>query len=104
MFSYFILTKFSNKLKLSEVTSFDDLLRYVLKDGGRYHCTLCNLFTHKWKDNVKNHVEAKHFNGAFVHTCDMCGLEFGTKYKLAQHRSKAHKKEKILPSYRFNTY
>lgn len=73
------------------MTSFDDLMMYVRRDEGRYSCSICNTFSHKWKDNVKNHVEAKHFVGQFVHTCSLCGVEFGSKYRLQQHRSREHK-------------
>ena len=91
----YLLRMTYDSMTLSGVNCFDDLLQFVVREpSGQtgYRCSICQQFSHKWKDNVKNHVEAKHFNGAFVHTCNVCGdNNFTTKYSLQQHRSRVHR-------------
>merc|ERR1711890_102529 len=51
-----------------EFTNPDDLLQYVSPDAqdGKtsYICGLCEKFRHKFRANVRNHVESQHFRGA----------------------------------------
>ena len=76
----------------SEISTFEDLLQFVERDylNQRYYCTICTHFSHKWKANVKNHVESKHYNGQFVHTCADCGDTFNNRNTMQRHRSQVH--------------
>ena len=52
-------------------------------------CKLCGK-EDKMGD-IKRHIEAKHFTG-LLHLCGICGQILGTRYKLARHKSKKHRK------------
>jgi hypothetical protein len=74
-----------------------DLLQFVLRDtstadgepggGGGFVCGLCYQFRHMWKNNVRNHVEMKHFKGTFVYTCRTCGQPKSSKQEMYACRS-----------------
>ena len=78
-----------------EFTNPDDLLKYVTPDAqdGKmsYICGLCKQFRHKTRVDVRAHVEAMHFPGAFIYTCGICGKELQSKRDLYNH-NKVHKK------------
>lgn len=79
-----------------EISTYAELDKYISKDetNSRLYCGYCHQFSHKCKDNVRNHVEAKHFKGHFVHMCNVCGISCATKISLQTHRGKFHKEEK----------
>jgi len=71
-----------------------DLLQYVQKDPNdlKYHCVICNKFSHKTSYCVRNHVEAQHFPNTFVYECDQCDMTFSTKSSYSTHVARKHKK------------
>lgn len=79
-----------------EFTNPDDLLQYVSPDAqdGKtsYICSLCEKFRHKFRANVRNHVESQHFRGAFMYPCDICGMESQSKQELYSHKAAHNKK------------
>lgn len=75
----------------SRVTSYDDLMQYIVKTSSGYACC-CGSFAHKWKMNVQNHVESIHFPGHFTWNCEVCGEEAKTRNILAKHKTKFHPK------------
>jgi len=70
----------------------DDLGKYVITDQNvkQYHCALCDSFKAKLPSKVKNHVEAIHFPGLFVYTCEVCHVTCKGKNALNVHKSKRH--------------
>ena len=52
----------------------EDLYKYVapIPSSTEFYCTLCSLFKHTKKANVRNHIESKHFKGLFMYKCDVC--------------------------------
>ena len=52
----------------------EDLYQYVapLANSNDFYCTLCSVFKHSKKANVRNHIESKHFKGVFLYQCDIC--------------------------------
>jgi len=80
----------------TEGYSFQDpseLLQFVRKDltDQRFHCTLCDKFSHKNSSCAKNHVESQHFPNMFSYPCDKCEMTFTTKTTLNLHRTRKHK-------------
>lgn len=80
----------------TEGYSFQDpseLLQFVWKDPAdlKFHCTLCDKFSHKNSSCVKNHVESQHFPNMFSYPCDKCEMTFTTKTTLNLHRTRKHK-------------
>jgi len=76
-------------------TAFEDpseLLQFVRKDMDdlKYHCSLCDKFSHKYSSCTRNHVEAKHFPNTFSYPCDQCDMVFSTKSNFSMHRSRKH--------------
>ena len=71
---------------------FEQFIVMLEDDTGRYGCGICKNFSHKWKHNVKTHVEAKHFKGYFSYSCDICGVTTPTMGAMATHKSRHHKK------------
>ena len=84
-------SKFCNILGAIQDPS--DLLQYVTKDpnSNKHFCSICNGFSHQWKSNVRNHVEALHFPDTFSYQCDLCQEVFKSKKSLENHRSLHHK-------------
>ena len=70
-----------------------ELLQFVKKDPSdlKYHCTLCNKFSHKNSYCSRNHVESHHFPNMFTYACDQCEMTFSTKSNYSMHRSRKHK-------------
>jgi len=52
----------------------EDLYQYVapLANSNDFYCTLCSVFKHSKKANVRNHIESKHFKGVFLYQCEIC--------------------------------
>ena len=75
-----------------------ELLKFVQKDqtDQKYHCVLCNKFSHKTSYCARNHVEAHHFPNMFVYPCDQCDLTFSTKSSITTHIARKHKKQQML--------
>ena len=73
-----------------------ELLQFVRKDptDSKFHCTLCDKFSHQGRGNTRNHVESKHFPTKFQYECDQCDMTFNTKNHMAMHRSRKHKPNK----------
>ena len=69
-----------------------ELLQYVRKDqtDQKFHCTLCDKFSHKYSSCTRNHVESKHFPNTFSYPCDQCEMVFSTKSNFSMHRSRKH--------------
>ena len=70
----------------------EDLSKYVIIDQNvkQYHCGLCDSFKAKLPSKVKNHVEAIHFPGLFVYSCEICQITCKGKNALNVHKSKRH--------------
>ena len=79
------------------MSCYEDLLQYVVRTETGYACC-CGGFAHRWKMNVQNHLESKHFLGHFTWNCDICGETTKTKNGLSQHKSRFHNK-KSLPTF-----
>jgi len=82
-------------IKDKEVNSWSDLKQYVIKmpddEGGfKAQCTICQFKGRKSCDMMK-HVECHHFRGALKHTCNLCNIDFDTKYALEYHTQTKHK-------------
>jgi len=79
--------------------SFQDpseLLQYVERDLSdtsrtKYVCNICKNFFHQGRNNVRNHVESKHFPNLFVYKCDLCEKTVPSKASLQMHKHKAHR-------------
>jgi len=79
--------------------SFQDpseLLQYVERDLSdtsrtKYVCVICKNFFHQGRNNVRNHVESKHFPNLFVYKCDLCDKTVPSKASLQMHKHKAHR-------------
>merc|ERR1712204_100605 len=56
---------------------------------GLWSCTICGK-SDTYKSHMKNHIEAKHIEGA-SHLCGQCGKLFRSRNSLAKHLSVYHK-------------
>ena len=74
---------------LNQYTAFNS----DLKD---YYCTLCQKFQSKKPSKVKDHVEAIHFPGQFIYSCEICEKTFNGKNSFAVHNSTKHPKKKAI--------
>jgi len=85
-----------------------DLLQFVRRDptDSKFHCSLCDKFSHQTRANTRNHVESKHFPKMFNYQCDQCDMSFNTKSNMAMHRSRKHRtnKESFNESYNENVF
>jgi len=70
-----------------------DLLQFVRKEptDKRFHCTLCDKFSHTNSYHTRNHVESQHFPNTFSYQCDQCDSVFSTKCNFTMHKSRKHK-------------
>ena len=84
----------NNNTKTPLIAGPEDLKDYIYKDLGSKEtcCTLCP-FRNKIPAKVKNHLEAIHFPGVFVYTCDLCGKTFKGRNALGVHTSLTHSKK-----------
>ena len=73
-----------------------ELLQFVHRspDDGRFHCTLCNNFSHQNSSCTRNHVESHHYPNIFSYPCDLCEQIFDTRTKFNTHKQLKHKKVK----------
>jgi len=71
----------------------EDLYKYVapLANTTDFYCTLCSVFKHSKKANVRNHIESKHFKGVFLYQCDICQVFKNSKQEMYVCKSN-HKK------------
>jgi len=60
--------------KGDELKKPEDLYKYVapLTNSSDFYCTLCSVFKHTKRANVRNHIESKHFKGVFLYQCEIC--------------------------------
>ena len=70
-----------------------ELLVYVRRDPAdqKYHCSICETFSHAMKSCARNHIESKHFPNIFTYICDLCEETFSTKTNLNAHRTRKHR-------------
>ena len=68
-------------------------------DQKDYYCTLCQKFQSKKPSKVKDHVEAIHFPGQFIYSCELCEKTFNGKNSFAVHNSTKHPKKKAICLY-----
>jgi len=70
----------------------EDLSNYVISDQNvkEYHCSLCATFKAKLPSKVRNHLEAIHFPGLFVYTCEICRKTCKGRNALNVHKSLLH--------------
>ena len=73
-----------------------ELLQFVRKseEDGKYYCTLCAKYSHKWSSCTRNHVESKHFPTTYCYPCNECDSLFYTKTAFNLHRSTKHTAKK----------
>jgi len=73
----------------------EDLGQYVVSDMNikEYHCALCETFKAKLPSKVKNHLEAIHFPGLFLYTCEICEKTLKGRNALNIHKSTMHSKK-----------
>ena len=95
----YMKTKKCNTLFYLSGYSFQDpsdLLQFVRKDpyDQKFHCTLCDRFSHSVITCTRNHVESKHYPDTFTYQCDLCDQIFNSKMQLNNHKQTKHKKIK----------
>ena len=75
--------------------SVEDLSQYVLNDTTvkEYHCGLCDTFRAKLPSKVRNHLEAIHFPGLFIYTCNICEKTLKGRNALNIHKSTMHSRK-----------
>jgi len=73
----------------------EDLGQYVVSDMNvkEYHCALCENFKAKLPSKVRNHLEAIHFPGLFLYTCEICEKTLKGRNALNIHKSTMHSKK-----------
>ena len=73
----------------------EDLSQYVVSDqfSKEYHCSLCNTFKAPRPSKVRNHLEAIHFPGQFIYSCDICDKTLAGRNALNIHKSTVHSKK-----------
>jgi len=73
----------------------EDLNQYVVNDqfSKEYHCGLCNTFKAPRPSKVKNHLEAIHFPGLFIYSCDVCNKTLAGRNALNIHKSTVHSRK-----------
>ena len=95
-----ILTQVQVKLEVAEeegqddvnesVTSWEDLGRYVIKEG-KYSCSICGKSVGgRNMVRMKMHIESVHFPGHFSYPCDKCTVISMTKCAFIQHKRQKH--------------
>jgi len=58
-----------------------------------FQCGLCEYISNR-PAKVKNHLEAIHFPGIFVYSCDLCEKTFSGRNAFGVHKSQVHSKKK----------
>ena len=59
-----------------------------------YQCELCGFVSNR-PAKVKNHLEAIHFPGVFVYSCDLCDKTFNGRNAFGVHKTIVHSKKKF---------
>jgi len=80
--------------EVPDVTVPEDLLGFCVRDHegqSRWTCSLCYQFSHKSRQNVRNHVESRHYPTAFQYSCPVCAKLCSTMRALEVHKSSAHR-------------
>eukprot|EP00092_Neocalanus_flemingeri_P011272 GFUD01012147.1.p1 GENE.GFUD01012147.1~~GFUD01012147.1.p1 ORF type:complete len:345 (+),score=89.01 GFUD01012147.1:164-1198(+) len=80
-------------LDLTNVKSPDDLYQFCVKEVGetKWKCRICLQFRHGGRNQVRNHVESKHFPNMFEYNCKYCDKTCNTKKGLEVHISEKHR-------------
>ena len=75
-----------------EITSPEDFNQFIVvqDDERKFLCGVCKIFSHKSRQNVRNHLESIHFKGYFTYTCDICGKVTNTNGSMQTHKSIFH--------------
>jgi len=74
----------------------EDLYKFVapLVNTNDFYCTICSIFKHPKKANVRNHIESKHYKGVFLYRCDICQEYKNSKQEMyackANHKKNAN--------------
>ena len=81
-----------------------ELLQFVSKklEDGRFHCILCDKFSHANSSCTRNHVESHHYPNIFSYQCDLCDQICSTRTKLNTHKQLKHKKNKQPVAFMLN--
>ena len=87
--------RFINCIAGGSNMSVEDLGQYVLSDVNvkEYHCGLCDTFRAKLPSKVRNHLEAIHFPGLFIYTCNICEKTLKGRNALNIHKSTMHSRK-----------
>jgi len=68
-----------------------DLTKYMVKDEeSRLSCCSLCQFQSKIPAKVRNHLEAIHFPGIFIYSCNFCAKTFKGRNALGVHVSTVH--------------
>jgi hypothetical protein len=59
-----------------------------------FQCGLCDYISNR-PAKVKNHLEAIHYPGVFVYSCDICEKTFSGRNAFGVHKSQVHSKKKL---------
>ena len=81
-------------LHAGTLSSPEELLNFCEKEeGGRgwWTCSLCYQFAHRSRQNVRNHVESKHYPNAFQYSCPYCDKVCFTMRAMEVHKSSTHR-------------
>ena len=75
-----------------DITNPEDFNQFIVvqDDEKKFACGLCKNFAHKSRQNVRNHLESKHFKGYFTYSCDICGKVMNTNNSMQTHKSIFH--------------
>ena len=65
-----------------------------IPDSNDFQCGLCDYISNR-PAKVKNHLEAIHFPGVFVYSCDICEKTFSGRNAFGVHKSQVHSKKKL---------
>jgi len=78
-----------SKGQFPDIKEPHDLDQFLTKDqeANKYICSICQVFSHRGRTNVRNHVESRHFLGCFSYSCDICGKTLNTRRALEVHKS-----------------
>jgi len=77
-----------------KLNSPEDLLSFCEKGEGemaRWTCSLCYQFAHRSRQNVRNHVESRHYPNAFQYSCPSCDKVCYTMRAMEVHKSNVHR-------------
>ena len=72
-----------------------DLDQYVkpFPNSKDFQCGLCDFISNR-AAKVKNHLEAIHFPGVYVYSCDLCSKTFNGRNAFGVHKTTVHSKKK----------